>query len=549
MTVRKPVALYDTTLRDGTQRAGLSLSCDDKLRIARRLDAFGVGYIEGGWPGSNPKDVEFFERSRDEDWQTARVAAFGSTRRVGVAVEDDANLRALLDAHTPVCTVVGKSWPLHVTEVLRTGLDDNLELIADSVRYLKAAGREVIFDAEHFFDGFAADGDYAVEVLAAAADAGADCLVLCETNGGALPWDVEAVVRRVTGALPNVAVGIHCHNDSETAVANSLAAVRGGASHVQGTVNGYGERCGNANLCSIAANLELKMDRPCLPPGGLEHLHDLAHYVAETANLAPDEYAPYVGRNAFAHKGGIHVAAMRRCADSYQHIEPARVGNQMRVVVSELSGRGNLLSKAEELGVDAGEGVGRVLDDIKANESRGFSYEGAEASVALMLAREGADYHPPYRLIDYTVSVEHRDRRGTFAEATVKVEVGGEVWHTAAEGDGPVNALDQALRKALLPTYPALEHIKLTDYKVRILDGDRATSATTRVLIDTADRLGEWGTVGAGSNIIEASWLALSDAIEYGLRRAAEQSQQTKRAAAKSVAGSPASAATVSTGG
>jgi 2-isopropylmalate synthase len=522
------VQIYDTTLRDGTQRDGLSLSCDDKLRIAQRLDQLGVAFIEGGWPGSNPKDAEFFQRARDLHWRTARVTAFGSTRRVGTAVENDANLRALLDAGTSVCTVVGKTWKLHVTDVLRTSLDDNLGLIEESLAFLRAAGRTVIYDAEHFFDGLQDDHAYALETLAAAVRGGADVVVLCDTNGGALPWQIGDAVATAHGAVARARqngggppiLGVHCHNDGECGVANSIAAVRAGVGHVQGTINGYGERCGNANLCAIIPNLELKMGLGCLPDGGLAQLYDIAHYVAELANLAPDEHMAYVGRSAFAHKGGIHVAAMRRNQDSYQHIDPTLVGNQMRVVVSELSGRGNLLSKAEELGVEAGsaQDVAGVLQEIKDNEARGFSYEAAEASVALLLARQSAGYQAPYRLIDYMVNVEHRDRRGTFAEATVKVEVGGEVVHTAAEGDGPVNALDRALRKALLPVYPALTGIKLVDYKVRILDGDKATSARTRVLIDTTDGVQHWGTVGASTNIIEASWRALTDALEYGLR-------------------------------
>ncbi len=514
------VLVYDTTLRDGTQRAGMSLSCNDKLRVANRLDDLGVAYIEGGWPGSNPKDAEFFERARDIEWRTAKITAFGATRRVGTSPEEDDNLRALLEAETPVVTVVGKTWTLHVTDVIRTTLEKNLELIADSLAYLKAAGREVVYDAEHFFDGYRADADYALATLDAAVEAGAGTVVLCDTNGGTLPWELGDVVAKVVARVGERAkVGIHCHNDSECAVANSVAAVRAGARHVQGTVNGYGERCGNANLCAIIPNVEIKLRLSCLPEGALHKLTDFAHFVAEVANQAPDDYAAYVGRNAFAHKGGIHVAAMRRNADSYQHIDPTQVGNEMRVVVSELSGRGNVLSKAEEMAEELGRGqdVSDVLRQIKENEARGFSYEAAEASVALMLRRSSPSYEAPYRLIDYMVNVEHRDQRGTFAEATVKVDINGEVMHTAAEGDGPVSALDRALRKALLPAFPELAQIKLVDYKVRILDGVHATSAITRVLIDSTNGHDRWGTVGASNNIIEASWSALTDAIEYGL--------------------------------
>jgi 2-isopropylmalate synthase len=514
------IQVYDTTLRDGTQREGVSLSCDDKLRIARKLDELGVAFVEGGWPGSNPKDAEFFERVRDVDLETARVAAFGATCRARGGPEDDANIRALLDAHTPVCTVVGKSWTLHVTEVLRTTLDDNLRLIEQSVAYLRGQGRRVIYDGEHYFDGYGADPVYALETLRAAVRGGAEIVVLCDTNGGAMPWEVAEVTRTVKAALA-FPVGIHTHNDGECAVANTLAAVREGATQVQGTINGYGERCGNANLCSLLPDLELKLGLRCLPDGHLSKLYEVSHFVAEVANLAPDEHQAYVGKSAFAHKGGIHVAAMRRNERSYQHIYPARVGNRMRVVVSELSGRGNLLSKAEEFGLDleTGEEVAGVLSEIKALEAQGFAFEAAEASVAMMLKRQDAHYLAPFELVDFSVTVEHRQGRGIFAEATVKVRVPGasEALHTAAEGNGPVNALDKALRKALTPHYPVLAKFQLADYKVRILDGDNGTAATTRVLIDTQNGTRRWTTVGASANIIEASWRALADAMEYGL--------------------------------
>ena len=513
------IQIYDTTLRDGTQREGISLSCMDKVRIARKLDDLGVAFIEGGWPGSNPKDAEFFERARDLEWQTASIAAFGSTCRARGAPEDDANIRALLDARTPVCTVVGKTWTLHVTEVLRTTLDDNLRIVEASLAYLRAQGRRVIYDAEHFFDGYKADPVYALETLQAAARGGAETVVLCDTNGGSMPWEIADIFRAVRAALPHP-LGIHTHNDGECAVANSLAAVREGAIQVQGTINGYGERCGNANLCSIIADLELKLGLRCLPEGHLPRLYEAAHFVSEVANLAPDEHLAYVGKSAFAHKGGIHVAAMRRTEKSYQHVDPAQVGNQMRVVVSELSGRGNLLSKAEEYGLETiggDSGVADVLNAIKALEAQGFSFEAAEASVALMMKRQKPGYSPPFELIDFSVNVELRRGRGIFAEATVNVMVDGQVQHTAAEGNGPVNALDAALRKALIPHYPAIAHFQLADYKVRILDGDQGTAATTRVLIDTQNGARRWSTVGASTNIIEASWRALADSIEYGL--------------------------------
>ncbi len=512
------IQIYDTTLRDGTQRESISLSLADKLNIARRLDSLGVAFIEGGWPGSNPKDAGFFERARDISWEHALIAAFGSTCRVGGGPEDDANIQALLDARTPVCTVVGKTWTLHVKEVLRTNNDENLRIIQDSLAFLRAQGRRVIYDAEHFFDGYKADPVYALETLKAAVRGGAETVVLCDTNGGSLPWEVSETVRAVKKAVKHP-LGIHTHNDSECAVANSLAAVNEGVVQVQGTINGYGERCGNANLCSIIPDLELKLKKPCLPEDHLKQLYEVAHLVAEVANLAPDEHLAYVGKSAFAHKGGIHVAAMRRSVQSYQHIDPALVGNSTRVVVSELSGRGNLLSKAEEYGLDinGGQEVAEVLNEIKELESEGFSFEAAEASVAMMLKRQQEGYKPPFELIDFFVNVEHRQGRGIFAEAMVKVRVDGEILHTAAEGNGPVNALDAALRKALLPSYPVLKSFNLADYKVRILDGENGTQAVTRVLIDTQNGTRRWSTVGASANIIEASWRALADSIEYGL--------------------------------
>jgi 2-isopropylmalate synthase len=510
------IQIYDTTLRDGTQREGISLSVDDKLRVARRLDELGVAFIEGGWPGSNPKDAEFFERARDVRWSTALVTAFGATCRVGGAPEDDANLRALVDARTPVCTVVGKTSTLHVKEVLRTTTGENLRLIEQSLAWLRAQGRRVIYDAEHFFDGYRIDAAYALETLRAAVRGGAETLVLCDTNGGSLPWQVAETVTAVKEAVAHP-LGVHCHNDTETAVANSLAAVQAGAVHVQGTINGYGERCGNANLCSLIPALELKLGLQCLPAGRLPTLYELSHFVAEVANLAPDEHLAYVGKSAFAHKGGIHVAAMRRTQESYQHMDPALVGNRMRVVVSELSGRGNLLSKAEEHGLKVDADLSGVLDDIKTLEARGFSFEAGEASVAMMLKRQQPSHRAPFELVDFLVNVEHRSGRGIFAEAMVKVRVDGEILHTAAEGDGPVDALDIALRKALQGHYPRIHELHLCDYKVRILDGENGTAATTRVLVDMQWGGRRWSTVGASTNVIEASWVALVDAIEYGL--------------------------------
>ena len=511
------IQIYDTTLRDGTQSEGFTLSGNDKIRIAEKLDELGVAFIEGGWPGSNPKDVEFFERARDLEWKNALIAAFGSTCRVKGGPEDDANIKALIDSHTPVCTIFGKTWTLHVKDVLLTTLEDNLRIIEHSVAYLKASGRRVIYDAEHFFDGYKADHAYALETLRAAIRGGAETMVLCDTNGGTLPWEVEGILRELKPALAHP-FGIHTHNDSECAVVNSLVAVRAGAVQVQGTINGVGERCGNANLVSIMADLELKMGYCCLPAGNIQNLYDLSHFVAEVANITPDEHLPFVGKSAFAHKGGVHVAAMRRNAKSYQHVEPEVVGNKMRVVVSDLSGRGNLLSKAEEHGVEVeGREVVPVLNEIKELEARGFSFEAAEASVAMMLKRQEYGYKPPFELVDFLVNVEHRQGRGIFAEAMVKVRVQGELLHTAAEGNGPVNALDNALRKALLSYYPQLADFHLSDYKVRILDSDHGTEAITRVLIDTRNNTSRWSTVGASTNIIEASWRALADSVEYGL--------------------------------
>jgi 2-isopropylmalate synthase len=519
------IQIYDTTLRDGTQSEGFTLSANDKVRVAQRLDDIGVAFIEGGWPGSNPKDVEFFERARDMQWKNALIAAFGATCRVKGGPEDDANIKALLDSHTPVCTIFGKTWTLHVKEVLQTTQEDNLRIIEQSVSYLKANGKRVIYDAEHFFDGYKADSSYALETLQAAIRGGAATVVLCDTNGGTLPWEVERIIREASTSLspglkPALAhpFGIHTHNDSECGVVNSLIAVREGAIQVQGTINGVGERCGNANLISIMADLELKMGYQCLPPGSISHLYELSHFVAEVANITPDEHLPFVGKSAFAHKGGVHVAAMRRSAQSYQHVEPEKVGNKMRVVVSDLSGRGNLLSKAEEHGVEVeGEEVVGVLNELKELESRGFSFEAAEASVAMMLKRQEYGYQAPFELVDFFVNVEHRQGRGIFAEAMVKVRVQGELLHTAAEGNGPVNALDNALRKALVGYYPQLAGFHLSDYKVRILDSDHGTEAITRVLIDTRNSTSRWSTVGASTNIIEASWRALADSMEYGL--------------------------------
>ena len=515
------VDVYDTTLRDGTQREGISLTCGDKLRIARRLDQLGVAFIEGGWPGSNPKDVEFFRRARDEAFTQALVTAFGATRRAGLAPEGDPSMRALLDADTRVCTLFGKSWTLHVTAVLRTTLDENLRLIEDSVGFLRAHGRRVIYDAEHFFDGWVADRPYALATLRAAFLGGAEALVLCDTNGGSMPWDVARAVAEVRAALPEATIGVHTHNDGECAVANALAAVRAGARHVQGTINGYGERCGNANLCSIIPDLELKLGARALPEGRLGHLSDVARFVADVANLALDEHLPFVGKSAFAHKGGVHVAAMRRDPRSYQHIEPERVGNVSRTVLSELSGVGNVRTKLEELGLEADGAEREILEEIKQREAAGQSFEAAEATAALLLRRRAPGYTAPFSLLDFKVMVGHRGGQCS-SEATIKIAVGPEILHTAAEGNGPVSALDAALRKALAPAFPGVLDIQLVDYKVRILDGRDGTGAVTRVLIESSDGRQSWCTAGASANILEASWQALADSFEFALGARAE---------------------------
>ena len=518
------VAIYDTTLRDGTQREGISLSVSDKLRVTELLDNLGVAYIEGGWPGSNPKDAAYFEAVKSLSLRHAKIAAFGSTRRKNGNPATDPSICAMVDAGTPVVTVVGKTSMLHVTDVLQTTPDENLNMIRDSLRYLKSLGKEVIYDAEHFFDGCKLDFEYGFDTLRAAVEGGADSLVLCDTNGGTMPWEITRFVTAAREAFPGIEIGIHTHNDSELAVANSLAGIQAGATQVQGTINGYGERCGNANLCSIIPDLQLKMGYECLPDDSLRHLAVVARTVAEIANLAPDDHLAYVGKSAFAHKGGIHVAAMRRNINSYQHIDPTLIGNEMRILVSDLSGQGNLLSKAEEFGLDVNrEEAIKVLEEIKHLENEGFVFEGAEASVAICLHRAQPDYQPIFRLIDFTVMVEDRRGRGQISEAMVKLDVGGDVIHTAAEGNGPVNALDLALRKALVPLYPQLADFQLADYKVRILDSNNGTAAITRVLIDTQNGTKRWSTVGAGANIIRASWLALVDSVEYGLSVAEAQ--------------------------
>ncbi len=515
------VFVYDTTLRDGTQGEGISLSCDDKLKIARKLDEFGAHYIEGGWPGSNPKDAEFFARQNELHLNQAKVAAFGSTRYKGKTCDTDANIQALVQANTPVVTLVGKSWDLHVKHILETDAEENLDMISESVAYFKARNKEVVYDAEHFFDGYKANPDYTMLTLQAAVTGGADWVVLCDTNGGSTPWEIEEITRRVAAKFEGVRLGIHAHNDCELGVANSMAAVKAGARQVQGTINGYGERVGNANLISVIPDLQLKLGYQCVNAEQLASLTKLSRYVDALANQTPNDHQPFVGQSAFAHKGGIHVAAILKVEESYQHMNPTLVGNQKRALVSELSGRGNILYKAQELGLDTSQEEAKVvLQQIKELENQGYTFEGAEASVDMLLRRASGNYTPPFQVIDFMVVTENRERRGLFTEAIVKVQVGQEVRHTVAEGNGPVNALNSALRKALYQDFPQLQSIHLSDYKVRILDGDKGTAATTRVMIDFYDvaRPGKtWTTVGAHPNIIEASWNAIIDSMEYAL--------------------------------
>jgi 2-isopropylmalate synthase len=555
MTTR--IELYDTTLRDGVQREGLTFSLEDKLKVARRLDALGVHYVEGGYPGSNPRDQEFFARARAMTWQQATIVAFGATRYKGNRAEDDPNLKALLDAGTDAVCIVCKSSRFQVREVLAVSPAENLAMIGESVAFLRRHGRRVFHDAEHFFDAWKEDRDYALATLRAALEGGAEALVLCDTNGGTLPWEVAEIVRAVDAEIGGGAtgtsgasragatIGIHTHNDAELAVANTLAAVQAGATHVQGTINGYGERCGNANLCAIIPNLKLKLGLDCVTDAQLAALTETSRYVTELANLKPDAHLAYVGTSAFAHKAGYHADAMRKNPLSYQHVRPELVGNTARILISELSGKGAVASKAESLGLRLGsaEEARAVVERVKELESRGYQFEGAEASFELMVRRLDPSYAAPFELVDFLVLVETRGGRDMLAEAMVKIRVdgiadgtaegidgagaagaagaaGGRIRHTAGEGNGPVNALDAAMRKALRETFPEVEEIRLTDYKVRVVDEGSGTAATVRVLIDSSDGESSWTTVGSSTNIIEASWLALADSLEYGLQRA-----------------------------
>jgi 2-isopropylmalate synthase len=513
------VIAYDSTLRDGAQAQGVSFSVEDKLKIVQRLDELGIGYIEAGNPGSNPKDLEFFSRVAELELKNAKIIAFGSTRKVGIAAADDKNLQSLLRANTPAVAIFGKSWDYQVTDILRTTLDENLRMIGDTIRFLKQQGKEVVFDAEHFFDGYKANAEYALQTLQAAAEAGADVLALCDTNGGTFPDQIFAITRLVVDRF-QVQVGIHCHNDCEMAVANSVAAVQGGAVQVQGTINGIGERCGNANLCSIIPNLQLKLGLSCIPPENMAHLTSAARFVSEVANVTFNDKAPYVGNDAFSHKGGMHIDAVSKNPISYEHINPEQVGNARHILVSEVAGRSALLAKINAvdptLNKDSPD-THRILEQLKALEHEGYQFESAESSFELLIQKLLGKHKPYFEITEYQVSIHEPSTDGTNSSATIQISVGDQRESTTAQGDGPVNALDKAMRQALERFYPVIRDVKLTDYKVRVLDSDKATAAKVRVLIESADQSRSWTTIGVSTDVIEASRKALLDAIEYKL--------------------------------
>ncbi|MGI8908719.1 MAG: citramalate synthase [Candidatus Sumerlaeaceae bacterium] len=531
--MKKDVLLYDTTLRDGEQGEFIAYSLEDKLHITQRLDDFGMDYIEGGWPGSNPKAMSFFHRMKDVQLKHAKLAAFGSTRRKEIQAKNDPQLQTLIEAGTPVVTIFGKTWDLHVHEALRVSLEENLAMISDSVGFLKSEGREVIYDAEHFFDGYKANPNYALQTLKAAADAGADCLVLCDTNGGTMPTDLPEILAAVKNTV-STPLGIHPHNDAGMAVANACVAINEGAVHVQGTVNGYGERCGNADLIQIIPNLELKYHKRCLEDGQLKQLTSVSHFVAEVANLSPDPHQPYVGQTVFAHKGGIHVSAVQRNPATYEHIPPETVGNSRRVLVSELSGQSNVHYKAEELGIHldtASDEARRIVQRVKEMEAEGFQFEGAEASFELLIQKAQGKHRPFFELQGFRVITSKQGGDSTCgAEAIIKLKVNGEDRHVVAEGDGPVNALDRAMRKALVNDYPILKRTHLIDFKVRVLNARSGTAARVRVLIESSDGESTWTTVGVSENLIEASYQALLDSIDYVLLKHQEVSAADVRA-------------------
>jgi 2-isopropylmalate synthase len=515
----KPIQIFDTTLRDGTQGEKVSFSAEDKFRIAIRLDEFGVQYIEGGWPGSNPKDMAFFDKAKTHSFKQAKIVAFGSTCRAGNKPEDDPNLHALIAAETPAVSIFGKSWLLHVTQALKISPEKNLDLISGSINYLKEHGKEVIYDAEHFFDGYKDNAGYAVKTLQAAQSAGADVLVLCDTNGGTLTHEVTNIVNEVRKAVDSP-IGIHSHNDSELAVANAIAAVNAGAVHVQGTINGYGERCGNANLCSVIPNLQLKLGYQCIPDEQMVNLSTLSKFVSEVGNLTPDNKQPYVGKSAFAHKGGIHVSAVIKNEQTYEHIKPEQVGNSRRVLVSDLSGKSNVTYKSEELGFEfdkqSAEGS-EIVRELKKLENEGYQFEAAEASFELLVKQITNNAPDFFTLEGFRVIMERNGKGESRSEATIKVRVNDQIELSAAEGNGPVHALDAALRRALCEFYPEISSMQLQDYKVRVLNEKDGTGAKVRVLIDSAKDGTSWGTVGVSENIIDASWKALSEGIIYFL--------------------------------
>jgi 2-isopropylmalate synthase len=533
------LTVYDTTLRDGAQREGISFSVSDKLKITERLDTFGIDYIEGGWPGSNPKDIEYFRKIKQYDLKHSKITAFSSTRHAGIRVQDDVNIQALLEAETDVVTIFGKSWDFHVTDALGTSLDENLLMVRDTVAYLKEMGREVIYDAEHFFDGFHFNPEYAMATITAAQDAGADYIVLCDTNGGVMPFALQRVLLDVQTLLLKTKLGVHFHDDAGMAVANSVIAAEMGIRQIQGTINGYGERCGNANLCTIIPNLQLKLNEIIVHPDQLGELTCMSRYVAELANLSPQEQQPYVGDNAFAHKGGIHVDAVLKHAHTYEHVQPELVGNQRRILVSELSGKSNVLFKARENDIDLSKEnpqTKAVLEKLKELEYQGYQFEGAEASFELLIWKAFKVHQRLFESLGVRTIVEKRGDNGdVLSEATVKLRIGEEEFLTAGEGNGPVHALDQALRKALAQVYPEIKHFQLVDYKVRVLDGKDGTGAKVRVLIETRDerKKKSWGTVGVSPNIIEASWNALVDSVEYGLLSANKTKMKDLRKAVK----------------
>jgi len=518
------IKLYDTTLRDGMQAEGVSFSLEDKLSIAQRLDELGIDYIEGGYTMSNPKEKQFFEEVAKLTLNKARVAGFGNTRRADTTVRDDASLNAILECKAPVATLVGKCWDLHVKEVLRCNLDDNLVICSESVEYLKKKGLEVIFDAEHFFDGYKADDEYAMKVLQAVAEAGADVLVLCETNGGSLPNEVYDITKAAVEKFAGIVVGIHTHNDTDCAVASSLAAVRAGARHIQGTINGLGERAGNANLCTIIPNLAFKMGYDILTEAKLKSLTEVSRFVFEMANMAPVMNMPYVGESAFAHKAGLHVDALRKNKKTYEHIDPALIGNERRFLISELSGKANILAKMEKARIAEDKTLAKkILAKVQNLENEGYQFEAADASFDLLVKKIMGTYKPAFKLEKYHITVEKRPAGNIITEATVKLTVDGKTEHVVSEGDGPINALDGALRKSLERFYPNIRDMHLIDYKVRVVDARAGTAARVRVIIESRDKNSMWGTVGVSENIIDASWKALVDSVEYKLLKDKQQ--------------------------